>query len=278
MAANNSLPPTLYHYTTMGALFKIIDGIKENNNHYNFELFATHYRFVNDPTEYKFVDNCVYKAIQKYEELEKKDNAVSEAYKKYSLELDSEFENPFVVSLSGVKDDLAMWRMYGDNGRGVAIGVNSTNIANTFKKFLNCDYFDESSLVKRFINNGVAKVYYKFIEDLSKNSVKSQSHEIECLQQMRIFSKHCCYSVENEWRIVRFANLRQCEYREVNGVIVPYLRIPIDFEFLKEIVLGPCLDMELHKFSLENFINKKVAESKGNKPCIEFSSVPYVVR
>ncbi len=273
MAANSSLPPVLYHYTTMGALFKIIDGIKERNNHYYFELFATHYRFVNDPTEYKFVDNCVSRAVQKYA-----DNVASEAYKKYSLELDSNSENPFVVSLSAAKDDLAMWRMYGDNGRGVAIGINAANIANTSKIFNNCDYFDEESLIEMFVENGVGENYYKISKNLFGNSVECQSQDAKCLQHMRIFGKHSCYSVENEWRIVRFANLRHCEYREVKGVVVPYLRIQIPFKFLKEIVLGPCLDMELHKFSLQNFINKKVADSEGKNPHIEFSSVPYVVR
>ena len=278
MAAYSSLPPVLYHYTTMGALFKIIDGIKEGDDHYYFELFATHYRFVNDPTEYKFVNNCVYKAIQKYEELEKKDNTASEAYKKYSLEFDSKSENPFVVSLSAAKDDLAMRRMYGDNGRGVAIGINAANIANTNNRFNNCDYFDEKSLVETFTDNGSGKSFYLFSKNLIENSVECQSQEAKCLQHMRIFGKHSCFSVEDEWRIVRFANLRHCEYREVKGVVVPYLRIQIPFKFLKEIVLGPCLDVELHKFSVQNFINKKVADSEGKNPRIEFSSVPYVVR
>lgn len=278
MAANSSLPPVLYHYTTMGALFKIIDGIKERNNHYYFELFATHYRFVNDPTEYKFVDNCVSKAVQ-----ECADNTASEVYKKYSLELDSNSEDPFVVSLSAAKDDLAMWRMYGDNGRGVVIGINAASVTNTFNAntsgiFNNCDYFDEESLIKMFVENGVGENYYKISKNLFGNSVECQSRDAKCLQHMRIFGKHSCYSAEDEWRIVKFSKLRQCEYREVNGTVVPYLRIQIPFEFLVEIVLGPCLDRELHKFSLQSFINKKVTDSESKSPRIEFSSVPYVVR
>lgn len=61
-------------------------------------------------------------------------------------------------------------------------------------------------------------------------------------------------------------------YRVKNGLIIPYAIIPIPFNVIKEIMVGPCAQQQLCARSLAGMIRKKT--SIESVP-ITLSDVPY---
>ena len=118
--AKHRFKNVLYHYTTCESLFGMLQGYSEDNP--NFTMWATHFAFMNDSSEYDFGKRVCEEAMEKYE----KQNGITEeksffrylpsgATKKWT-------ENePYIISFSENDSSAAMWSMYADGGKGVAI-------------------------------------------------------------------------------------------------------------------------------------------------------------
>ena len=108
----------LYHYTTIEALFSIIEQIStetdidecgRRNEHWVLPLRATHIGFLNDSTEGSLLTHAL--AGMKVSQ---------EAVKSAALQNGKQY----VLSFSKKKDDLNMWRSYSDDGYGVMLGFD----------------------------------------------------------------------------------------------------------------------------------------------------------
>ena len=89
----------IYHYTTTASL----DGIIRNDGIY---LRATHYQHLNDKNEVAW---CQESLRDLCEDLK---NMPDEEFQLY-------YNTPYIISFCGLHDDLNMWRLYGDNGKGI---------------------------------------------------------------------------------------------------------------------------------------------------------------
>lgn len=276
----NKKPEIVYHYTTMSALYSIINGIKSNEDGSYFELYATYYRFANDPTEYFFANECIYEAIRTYEDQQGEDHEASNMYKKVFDGVGGFLQEPFIVSFSALEDDLSMWRMYGGNGLGIAIGVDANSLMTAFKDeiFYPCTYKDRISFIEELNSEKIAKIFYEFSKKIVEEGPIYDTNMLRRILKYRLFIKQSCYSPECEWRIALLRMMEDCGFREKNGMIIPYHSMKIPLDFLKKIYIGPCLDKDLHELSLRNFIAAKFPEGTEDYPQIISSNLPYVIR
>lgn len=111
------MPELLFHYTSIESLLKILQGNGEK-----IVLRATHANFLNDPEEFEFANSIITKTLLEYEEEIQISNKKSQnlfgnggIFGSFAY-LPGE---PFILSFSGHRDDLSMWRAYGHDGNGV---------------------------------------------------------------------------------------------------------------------------------------------------------------
>lgn len=121
-----TVPEKLYHYTSKEGFLGIIE---------NKMLWASEILYMNDGKE-------TYVAFEIFKELLKEDKN-TDIKKKIDC-LDEEFQNllfkefrgfeTYVISFSEKKDDLNMWRAYGDDGFGICIEFDSCNLLEALRK------------------------------------------------------------------------------------------------------------------------------------------------
>lgn len=123
----NGIPNTIYHYTSLQTLEAIVtnktlrlsDITKSNDS----EEIVWIERYITDIFEDVYVRN----RTRRLEELLPKDRwmALTEHYKTDYFDGDHRYYSYYVICFSTEMDLLSQWRGYGDDGRGVAIGLNT---------------------------------------------------------------------------------------------------------------------------------------------------------
>lgn len=240
----------LYHYTNIHTLCAITNGIKDNM----MFLRAGNAENMNDPNDCYYFVNMLGELTGADET---KIKQISEYKKRY--------DNPYLSSLSENQDDLHMWNCYGDDGRGIAVGIqNLDKIVNDF--FLNfhvsshlnkCLYWDAKTVKKN-----------KKLWDLIKNT---DNFDIDFWQKKEISDisniiKHPCYKYEKEHRIVilngenDFFKNKDIIYHSNEDAF--YINVPLSD--VKKIIVGPCVNYESVKiifspyFPYTDFIKSKI--------------------
>lgn len=95
---------------------------------------ATEAKSLNDPEEFKYAMRLLIESIQRYEKIQGISTSESRLPHIMGKEdlfqrvLPNYFGHPYIFSLCSDKDSLAMWRFYGNNGLGVALGLNIDEI------------------------------------------------------------------------------------------------------------------------------------------------------
>lgn len=296
MKISNKKPAILYHYTTMSALYSIINGIDNSDNSMvdserNFILYASNYLYANDPSECDFSSQCILKALQQYEQNMGLEPKASVMFEKLYLENKDLLGEPCILSFSEEKDDLSMWRMYGANGQGVAIGIEvaALNEYGRDSKFVKCEYYEENAVIENYLRDkGMSGMHDVLVTlkdkincidnfDIKLVPLELLSELYNIIYNARIRAKQMHYYVENEWRLTFNTKSNEYKFREKDGLIIPY--IPIDFKVkhLKEIIIGPCANKELALISCRKFLESKIGIFSETISVLP-SCVPYVIR
>lgn len=282
-----SQPKILYHYTTMSVLCSLLNNLeysidKEGNPNYKLKFWISDYRYMNDWSESIFFLNTIGNAFLRYQ-------------KKYSLEDKSAYftttfslwdqlkGDKYILSLSENEDSLTMWRGYGANGQGVAIGLNAEKILqfiseNSSVYFFKMNYVNIATHMMSFSEKDLEQIYNDIkIED--DGSVSGSWGSFSELYEANYLSyKNEAYRDENEWRLTLIKD-KECKYRENNGVIIPYCEIKIPIEFVENIIIGPSANKELSKLTLQNMIDHKIkVEPIANNIKISNSDIPYKIK
>jgi Protein of unknown function (DUF2971) len=180
----------LFHYTSVSALLKVLDVDKDKE----ISVWATHARYFNDPYDYNLAISLLHKSMSLYE----KKNAIKDQ-KSARLNVKSLASfgyvagYPFVLSLSEEADDLTMWRTYGSDGRGVAIGFDlgmlldytlSPDIKNT--RLHRCEYSDKVLL------EGLVRYWDEVYDEIDFENGKTSISSFQLL--FDIISVHLTYN------------------------------------------------------------------------------------
>lgn len=249
----------LYHYTNISTLLKIANGIEDGK----FFLRAGNFKRMNDPND------CLYFLNLLVECMEPNSNEKKELLDKVS-KIKDEFDTPYIISLSEWRDDLHMWNCYGDDGGGIALGIDYNILfesVNTFfhkyhlcAKLYQCKYWNKENLSEHLKKIGIV-----FMNGLEGNK---KLWEDNTIPEFANLIKHPCYVYEKEHRVII--------KRDINEIIVPEVKynkdedafyLPIPLDGLKEIIIGPCADYNSIKeiFSSRidtNYINSEIPYRK----------------
>ena len=116
------------------------------------------------------------------------------------------YKNNLIGCFSEKEDDALMWRLYGDDGKGVCVEFEIEN--DSLKPVLYLDEKNQNAkllkeLAERMKNNGITLSY----KDLSKYHFYTKSQQ---------------FGYEGEWRIVRYASDEELEVANYDGLISLY--------------------------------------------------------
>ena len=284
---------TIYHYTTASALIGMLSECTMEN-HKNLKMWATHAEFLNDPSEYEYGKTASQKILQEVEtilNIPEEDRLSSTMYedskKQYFVECErgiTRFTDslymapPFVISFSKNRDLLPMWTLYGKNGSGIAIGFNRELLEKNNNNFAvkDCFYGIDVTDYTALIN--LIKYWYEMMLQKINGAthVYTRVCQIELIMSINThvsaYIKHESYRYEQEVRYRPYRVDDSIKFRESNGLIVPYVEVNLPVDSIEEIVIGPTLDAERMKLSIELLL-----KTKGiyNDIEIKESDIPY---
>ena len=284
----------VYHYTTLTALMGMLSNPIEMEGEKSLIMWASSILTLNDPTEFKLGYNHIKSKLLIIE----KELQIEDKYKISSIfqdktkakDIDNMFlENmhlsnylPYVISFSKKGDFLPMWKMYGDNAKGVCLCFNNMEY-----KYLDNNIFIENKVnaidvcyggLNFDYDNFLYRWYKKFYKDAKNNRNKLFEKKIEYVIAMFVacapLIKNVDYQYEDEVRLVKCAKNENCVLfrQNVHGSIVPYIEVPIPIKYLIEIKIGPCSDYNSIKGSLLHMLKAYGVEKRVK---IISSSVSY---
>lgn len=286
-------PPYLYHYTSIQTLFilltkslKELERPKNEPNSlkfYNLCLWGSHISYMNDPSENSFYFNTLKKALTNYGI--KNELTPKTPYLQTGKDLFECGEDPYVVSLCEDENSLTMWRCYAANACGVAICFSYQKLSDYIKqnpsyKISKIDYKDEGELYDSIDDNLLQSVYNGIKNEAPSSDFATISYNLSLSTTLanRIDIKHKAYSDEKEWRLYTLQPVPS-DFRERNGLIIPYYEFNLPLDAVERIIIGPCAEQNLNKISLERMLDEKI---KGLYPSekieVETSDLPYVIR
>jgi len=258
----------LYHYTSIGSLFSILQ---------NETIRLTDYRFLNDTQELSYALNWLkdYLAPKAEEEFGKKvltaiDNVEhgkieriksisdgSSYMQRYLCDI-----HYYILSLSRRYDDLAMWRMYAKDG--CCIKFNSQKLKEFFYGFR------DANLEKGLMNLIDGEVEYE-IKESTRHAINyfySIKNELMIYDEILMFCllfKSPSFSFEHEYRMgIPFEDQylgENCskEFLLSGTTIRPQLELknfPIR-DIIEEITISPFVTSELTKIGIQELLISK---------------------
>lgn len=269
----------LYHYTSLEVLNCLFENYSEKDQFLKF--WATNCSYMNDPKEIKEGIELIKETLNQF----LPEEFMCKAQSILNSNTDSLFEYllfgstgvsdiPYSISFSKNKDNLNMWRMYGDSGKGIALGLNRNKLYSNDTEIIDCTYNDESENyhLKNEIVQDFISLYQtigdspKFLPQEFYEEVMTITNILRYLPQV----KNPCYKYERETRIIK--NCDSPNFRVSNGILIPYTTIKIPIDALQKIVIGPDCDKR-NINSLKIFFLSKGLENLCDE--IIESNVPY---
>lgn len=184
----------IYHYTSIEVLFKILDQVyvdKSNPDDWNLfvTLRATHASFLNDLSEGQLLPNVLKKIGVDLSNL-----YVADLLKGY----------PYVISFSKNADSLSMWRTYGREGSGVAIGFDEFELHN-IKNVHGTEFFSNNDCDCIYLNETHLSELIQQEELWKKYSENPQNLiPLEKLLHSSLKYKHKAFASEEEYRLYTY--------------------------------------------------------------------------
>lgn len=226
-----------FHYTSLEG----IKGIVENK-----VMWASHINFLNDQKEWLHFDSILNTAIRELELPFHLEDSTYENHEDILKDIDSGNGGRinainFVLSFSTAADCKSQWMEYCPKFSGYAlefsefpviaskkIGVKIYETANDEVEPSKCIYKkqDQIDKIKSILKNNYTKSRY------SKSEVSA------LLADLRYQFKHHGFTEEKEFRWYGRAD-SQMDVRIKNGIMVPYVKVPIDITKLSAIWVGP---------------------------------------
>ena len=258
----------LYHYTSIGSLFSILQ---------NETIRLTDYRFLNDTQELSYALNWLkdYLAPKAEEEFGKKVLTAIDNVEHGKIERIKSISDGspymqrylcdihyYILSLSRRYDDLAMWRMYAQVG--CCIMFNSQKLKEFFYGFRDAN-FDNG-----LMNPIDGKIQYEISEELKKAikfhyNLKNELMLYDDILRFCLLVKSPSFSFEHEYRMgIPFEDQylgENCskEFLLSGTTIRPQLELknfPIR-DIIEEITISPFVTSELTKIGIQELLISK---------------------
>jgi len=268
---------TLYHYTSIDALF----GIAESRS-----IWASHIYCLNDSKEIIHASQAFKSVIDSMlSELEKEEKDFLEHFKKMLDFSNQTFPFIFIFSLSEEKSLLSQWRSYTPHGKGVSLGFDA-NILNALLqenagfRIAKCVYDPDqktellSGLIDKILDSYRQEMPFMMDPSIeSRRQTFFEKFRSDILQTLAIV-KHPAFAEESEWRIISpyfpFYKDEPIQFREGGAIVLPYIEIKLPEIKLEEVILGPTPHEALSMHTLSAFLSNKRLCDRVMNP-----SIPY---
>lgn len=296
----------VYHYTSIDSFIGMIENSRKSNDKAHLAFWASSIFTMNDPLEFQYgigLINALAKDFEDKKQIEDKyklstsfvdELKINPVFKSIDNLLDRYFVNPpktpFVISFSRNEDDLAMWNLYGDKGKGLCLHFSEdippftetdTIISH---RLMDVDYSGDIKNNKTLYSI-FEKTYSEYLKSSHNKGILNELFVHRCWSMARIyhflcpFLKHHKYKNEQEVRISGSPNnISHVRYRTRNANIIPYVEVKIDIKHLKGITVGPCCDFKNVKRGINNILYaidlNKDPLIKEDMPILH-SQVPY---
>lgn len=269
---------TLYHYTSLDVLTHLFT---EYSAEYPYLTFwATNCAYMNDPREISEGIDLIKDALMDISCPILKERArilIENERIKEAMLIGSAITAhgvPYAISFSENKDNLNMWRMYGNSGRGIGLGFKKDNIKAEDCSLDECLYIREEDR-ESFINMTTRALEVMLLKfgNAPKGLSQREYDFVRSLEVIGLISariKNIVYSYEREIRLIK--NCKQPKYRVANNILIPYTTIKLPIEALESIIVGPdCDERNINSLRLF-FLSKGLNRIADN---IETSQVPF---
>lgn len=275
------LPPKkLVYYTNGNAL---LESIALNR----IRLHAYHINFVNEVGEYE-------RALEIFKE----------EFKKSGLDeslldgLDEQKADTFIIQFEEKKDDLNCWRKYKSGTLDFSLDLDAYCFFDYENDQTLFDFYFNKTIEKAEGNKsneiiGIArkciyseKIAHKICKQII-DSVEGYDEAVpdmkgkfiaECFRQFAAFFRFPKFSSGNEIRFAIFT-YKKIEHEFKNGYIVPYINYDFDKsskKSIKEIVIGPCADRTMAKYSAKKFVKDSGLKNfSGDDVPVRNSAFPH---
>jgi len=273
----------LFHYCPLDAGCKIID---------NERLWFTERAHLTDTSEIAFGLDIAMRIYSKRKGSNDLVRALTTRMFKKSLPEILSQNDIFVCCFSMVSDSLEQWRMYADDGRGVALEFDSDMTA--FRPKEECSIIDNSYRMQYDVRKLIR--HLRAIGEIPATILANQPKEVasheyrEALELIHaLFGtsviiaanqyKHRAYAYEREWRLMAMAHSQKVQTmtlhktRERGAEVVRYLEqrtYPGIRQALRSVRIGPAAD-ETRIGEMKKFLAQR---ELGNVPIIK-STIPY---
>lgn len=283
------------HYTTMEGMLGMLSNLTINDEEISLKLWASNIFSLNDPDELMYGYSIIRKWLPKIEsELCVNDNVklsriwsvanVNQKHSKFNKLLRESLKNqenvPYIISFSMVIDNLAMFRMYGNEASGVCLVFSYGAIKESCTLYDVC--YNENLDNCHFSPYDMLKVEYKSYLKSLKGRNLNQKEKFQLMLQHLVtyilitapYLKRGDYEYEKE---IRYSNLYKSsdsiKFRtSKNGNIIPYKEVNIPWQAVKRIIVGPRANFESSKYAIELALK---AKGIAYTPTIERSKSKY---
>lgn len=280
----------VYHYATLDSFLSIVE---------SQSLYFTNLYYLNDRKEYNHGVEIVLDTLK-----DQDPNETSETVLKIFNYVEKNLESNkkssrYIACFSKNGDLLSQWRAYGNQGKGISIGFKRSYLENFDSASLhpmNMEYREEFQ--KKTINEFI-KIIINYFENI-KVLYDWEGFNYELLVSKSIMSfiedfissfKDSSFDEEKEFRLEYKIDGKTNEndnskllFRSNGNLIIPFYKIEyvnkndvlsLESEYKKlpieTIIIGPSLDYELNKNSIESFLLKFGYENIKIIP----SKIPY---
>lgn len=243
----NETPNSLHHYTSMGTLVALFNGIGKNKNDEKdllyFSFHASNACQMNDKIEGKMLLNKFFT-----------ESKIKMEYKKLYTQMEIEEGELHIISFcksdekSKNTGNIPMWSMYGNKGNGAILVF---------------DYKKLKEYISKHQNMSLYKCQYKNSQELQEltrkknHEIKDTDNKVHFLSTLRIEAfdiKDRHWEYENEWRIL--VKSHNTKLKSINNGAISYTEVQIPVNCLSAIIIGPLVESDL----MERIFNKKISK------------------
>lgn len=262
----------VYHYTSQDVLCKLFKSIKEEgiNKDSRLDFWATGIMYLNDDTEYIFFENKLRSDLERYiEEYHADEIGLLENFPHIFLK--EFFIPPSIISLSENGDNLSMWKMYGNNAKGVCIGFSMSKLQETLT-VEECTY---TSFEEKYFDNDYLEKIYTYLRGCSIGDNRIIPY-VDAIREFpnTFLTKSRDYEYEKEWRI--YQESEKYDFFVKDDIIKPHITVEIPLSCMRSITLGPNLkhkEVSLHALRL--FIETMIGQKNASEIECKLSKSSY---
>ncbi|NQZ22036.1 MAG: DUF2971 domain-containing protein [Colwellia sp.] len=231
---------SFFHYTSLEG----IKGIVENK-----EMWGTHINFLNDQKEFDYLDSILYEAINELELPFHFGNEIHKNHKDILKDIKPSDRKRidalgFIISFSQTPDCKSQWMEYCPQFSGYALEFSESPLLlddNNISPDLHTGFDSHELQQCIYERRSQIEKIKSVILNINKPD-KKQSHilsdVVDLLSDLKYRFKHHGFLEEKECRWYGRGD-SQMEMRVSKGIMVPYVKVPIDISKLSAIWVGP---------------------------------------